>query len=446
MNIPVAHLLPFIVAAGVLTWWRPRVALFLPLVFHMSYLLRSQVGLGALQLPITLLEVLLWIAVVSAIVGYAWVDARVRGAYQDAWRALPCRALLCIIVFVAAATVSAAIAPHPRTAWGQWRSFIIEPIVYAAVLIPTFRSPSGQRRVAAALLLGGVVSAVLSLTAAAHCPLPTAYCPVTEDFGRLRGIYDVPNSLALILAPLTVFAAVIVAVPRQSGGWLVHLARWSLLLFVPTLLLTQSFGGLLAAAGATLITRFRTIPIQRRKVVLLGLLGVLLLGLGLQGVTGKLAHALAPNSPVHARLQIWSVALALIRDHPILGTGLGTFEPAYQQKLHELLVNGSRQQDSLLPPLEWLVRDPHNILLSFWLNTGLLGLLSMGGLIVVTFRRALLSTPDSLYLAAGAALLCLLLFGLVDVPYFKNDLSLLWWVFLGSAVVVVPPARKNHRV
>jgi len=186
-----------------------------------------------------------------------------------------------------------------------------------------------------------------------------------------------------------------------------------------------------------------TVALWRRWKLIVAVFSVVVItGLSIQWTTGKLTHALSATSPFHARLQIWQVSLAFIRDHPLFGTGLGTFEPTYQQKLHELLalgVGGGEwgavssllpTPDFLRPPLEWVVRDPHNVLLSFWLNTGLLGLLSMAGLVVVSLRRPYSPHPTPYSLAAQAALAAVLLFGLVDVPYFKNDLAMLWWAYL----------------
>ncbi|MDP3685433.1 MAG: O-antigen ligase family protein [bacterium] len=435
MTVSFWVLIPFLIAGVLLAFWRPRVALLLPLMFHAGYLVRSRIPLGGMELPTTLLEVLIGVAVLSSLIHW-------RSTIASTLRTFPLSLLIFGSIFVASATVSAVIAPHPRIAWGQWKALIIEPIAYAAVLLPFLRTAEGRSAVARGLLWGGIVSAGLSLAALTYCLLPTpleaglltgptAYCPFTTDFFRLRGIYDVPNSLALVLAPLTVFSTIF-ALDALSP--VRRLSRGALVLFVPTLFLTQSFAGIGSAAAITLWIFARKKFHRAIRILMLALMIVLTF----LWFTGRITHAVADNSPLRARLQIWAVSLALVRDHPILGTGLGTFEPAYQAKLGQLLtlnpelgthgfqfqVLGSRF------PLEWVVRDPHNIVLSFWLNTGLLGLLSMTGLVVLAFRRSSLPTFHFLLPAAQAALTAALLFGLVDVPYFKNDLALLWWAYI----------------
>lgn len=422
MTISLWALIPFLIATVLLASWRPRVVLLLPLVFHAGYLVRSHIPLGKVELPTTLLEILVGVAVVSGFIHW-------RSGIGSAFRTLPRPVLIAAFVFVVSATISAAIAPHPRTAWGQWKAFVIEPLAYVIVLLPLLRTAEGRIAATRALLWGGIVSAGISLLSVAACRLPPAACPLTLDFFRLRGIYDVPNSLALVLAPLAVFSTTLafdVLSPLR------RLSRSALALFVPTLFLTQSFAGIGSAAAITLWIFVRKKFHRAIRILVLALVMVLTF----LWFTGRITHAVADNSSLRARLHIWAVSLALVRDHPLLGTGLGTFEPAYQQKLAELLNHGGLEFGiwnlgfaRAASVLEWVVRDPHNIVLSFWLNTGLLGLLSMTGLVVLSFRRSLLPAPYSLFPAAQAALAVALLFGLVDTPYLKNDLALLWWTY-----------------
>ena len=90
-------------------------------------------------------------------------------------------------------------------------------------------------------------------------------------------------------------------------------------------------------------------------------------------------------------------------------------------------------------PLE-IYLYPHNIFLNFWSELGLIGLLVF---IWLWFKAGLINlinywrfkTKTSLaWLSWGlaGAWLASFVHGLVDVPYFKNDLALMFW--LGLAV------------
>ena len=81
---------------------------------------------------------------------------------------------------------------------------------------------------------------------------------------------------------------------------------------------------------------------------------------------------------------------------------------------------------------------PHNLLLAVWVELGLAGLLIFLT-ILYQFFRACFSPPHGgrgnargWGLRAGlvVALSVILIHGLVDVPYFKNDLAMLFWVIV----------------
>ncbi|HLD25813.1 MAG TPA: hypothetical protein VJC05_02120, partial [Candidatus Andersenbacteria bacterium] len=67
---------------------------------------------------------------------------------------------------------------------------------------------------------------------------------------------------------------------------------------------------------------------------------LIFLALTVLSLTGRGQYLLSPlfsDTPnsISVRGQLWSVAAELITEHPFLGIGLGQFEPAYQEKLHD---------------------------------------------------------------------------------------------------------------
>ena len=93
---------------------------------------------------------------------------------------------------------------------------------------------------------------------------------------------------------------------------------------------------------------------------------------------------------------------------------------------------------------------PHNIVLNSWSETGLLGVVAFGWIIVVGFMRTWRgwrSAPTewkAIHLGVLLALVYVVVHGLVDVPYWKNDLSLEFWSLVGlsfapAALVALTP-------
>ena len=82
---------------------------------------------------------------------------------------------------------------------------------------------------------------------------------------------------------------------------------------------------------------------------------------------------------------------------------------------------------------------PHNFILNFWSETGLFGLLTMIGLLVI-FVSGYWRVKDvgnkKMYLILLGVMLAMLVHGSVDVAYFKNDLSVWWWLVFGLGVTI----------
>ena len=117
---------------------------------------------------------------------------------------------------------------------------------------------------------------------------------------------------------------------------------------------------------------------------------------------------------------IWKGTINMLHDHPIFGAGLNGFKSLYQ----------TSYMPSQFPEA---FQYPHNILLTFWAECGILGLVAFLALIAKLFILLIknLSSKD-LFLGAGliASLVYIMVHGAVDEPYFKNDLSLEFWVLV----------------
>ncbi|HEX9503907.1 MAG TPA: hypothetical protein VF974_06345, partial [Patescibacteria group bacterium] len=78
-----------------------------------------------------------------------------------------------------------------------------------------------------------------------------------------------------------------------------------------------------------------------------------------------------------------------------------------------------------------ILNYPHNIFLNFWLELGILGLISFAWIIFLAYKQYKKSQGQNpLAVAAGVYILIMLIHGLVDAPYFKNDLALLFWFMI----------------
>ncbi|MDP8922651.1 MAG: O-antigen ligase family protein, partial [Chloroflexota bacterium] len=166
--------------------------------------------------------------------------------------------------------------------------------------------------------------------------------------------------------------------------------------------------------------------------------GVLAAGIGLTvAPVERLAGRLDPTrGTALVRVQLWQAALELIREQPLLGIGLDNFLYRYAERL---------------PPtigIEPNLSHPHNLVLQFWLQLGLLGVVALGWLLVSVVRAlwphvGKTTPPVGRVLAVGAlgSLVNFLAHGSVDNSYFLVDMAFIFW--LTAAVAGVLPSRQS---
>ncbi len=104
-----------------------------------------------------------------------------------------------------------------------------------------------------------------------------------------------------------------------------------------------------------------------------GLSGLLIFE-ALRGVLDAEVLTEAPKS-LRYRLQYWSAAWDVVRDHPLLGVGPGAFQQHYLKYKR--------------PESSEEIADPHNFVLDLWANGGSLAVLCMAIFVVLVGRRAL---------------------------------------------------------
>jgi O-antigen ligase len=372
-----------------------------------AYVVRWHIG----PLPTTVLED----AILVTIAAFA-IEAY-RGKHHIGWRSpftIPAA------LFLVAGAISVVISPEQVKGLGLYRAYLIEPIAFYFVIGHVVSDIRRAHMVLAGLAAGatiaGLANAFVILNAIRHHTLNLALPPPVV-------IYNTANAVALYLVPLIGIAASMVLYERERR------VRILSAVFLATALaatfLSLSRGGYLALAVMALILAI----VNRYRWYLLP--AVAFVGAAMSRIppiASRLAHEFNlndPNNTFLSREELWQVTLRMLRDHPILGTGMFGFAKNIQP------YRGGIYEENLI--------YPHNIALNIWTETGLLGAISFGWLLVQTFRiswRGWTSGPlpwRAIQLGIVLAMTAIVVHGMVDVPYFKNDLALEFWTFLGLA-------------
>lgn len=387
--------------------------LFVPLLAGLlpTYVIRFSI----FGVPTNLFEAGVWLAFLVTI-----CVARTRKKFLGALYQLSVTYKVGILVFILSAIISTLYSPILYSSLGILKGWVITPLLFGLLgYASTKNDSSSYKRIIHFLIYSGLVVALLGISE-------------IDGFMRIKSIYDVPNSLALFLVPIFILSLWIGIQTKNRWYQIV-----SVVLFI-AIVATQSFGAMISIIGTVGMVFLLSYGSMKSKSWALSIAIIILCGAGMFFVfSGRIEYLVSPltdpntGNSATVRMQLWDVGLRLIQKHPITGVGLGQFEPEYQAELHRLFEeqeNGGSPTSYQLQP-EYVFRDPHNWILSFWLNMGLLGLISfcyLNGLSVI----ASIQKESIEKRAIASALISIFLFGLFDTIYWKNDLSAIWWLLI----------------
>lgn len=393
----------------------PHLIALFPLLFPL-YLFRAT----AFGLPVTFTEVVLSFAALYFVFREGIWKASWWRKHPQVWKSLPL--LLFLIAGVFSVLVSPAFSffpdgtefPARLRALGILKGWILFPMLYFFMAKTYFfEKPSLIQWALRALLMSGVILSLYAL-----------YQVLTGDFitpdARASGPFESANFLSLYLAPLLLYAGFAIKNSETTEDrFFLAIAGG---LCMAALFFTFSYAAWLGVLGATALGLYLQYQKRISKWLLLGSVAVLLL-LGLSQVGSEKFQQFIDfqeRSSTTVRLQVYDISLGLLSENPLLGIGLGQYELQYQ-------LEGERLLGKI--PFESVMLHPHNIYLAFWLNMGLLGLIAF--LWMVWRALGWLAEKDKRGRQIVALMLVVILIhGLFDTPYFKNDLAFEFWLLM----------------
>lgn len=322
-----------------------------------------------------------------------------------------------LILFFAGVLVSTILSDDLRTSAGILKGWFIAPFLLFLIVKSEIKTENQIKNIFRALSFSGAAVALVSLVYFFSGRL-------TFD-GRLAAFYLSPNHLAMYLAPILILAADLVFVStnrREKTGF-----AGASVLMLAVLYLTYSFGAWIALfSAAAVLFLFGRGASKLKLAAFSALAAVILILFSFQIGGEKFQNLFSERSSLESRLMIWKAALAIGKDNPVFGVGPGMFQKYYLE-----------YQKYFPPYLEWAVPQPHNLFLAFWMQTGIAGFFGFILIVVSFFRKKIAALKQSgetafqnLNFWLILAMLVILIHGLIDTPYFKNDLSSLFWIIL----------------
>jgi O-antigen ligase len=334
-----------------------------------------------------------------------------------------------IVLFLASALLSLPATEYLRLSLRELRLLVVEPVLFWYLCRTVLRSPADGAWLVYTLLATTTVVAMVGLV---QLVVGGAVTDV-QGVRRVLGTYTSPNHFALLLGrsvPFLLALAWLFPKRRTAAGV-------GLLICLGALLATFSVGGWLATGLAILVVV--GLLGGRRPVLALADAGVILTAVVVLAVPSeRLGGRLDPRQGTSfVRVQLWQAGAELVGESPLLGIGLDNFLYRYPAKIPPNT------------PYEPNLSHPHNLVLQFWLQLGLLGLTALLWRFVQIAWRAATTAHRSVLaraLAVGAlgSMADFVAHGLVDNGYFLPDMAVVFWLTLAVAVTARHPDASDR--
>lgn len=426
-----------------LAWKRLDLAVLLIIAGTPLYLWRGDL----ISLPLTFLEIMIltgfaiWLLKGGPDFKTLFKKDKQRTAYPFRWE------IIAVLLVSFGGLMVAEISP---AALGIWKAYFFEPLLLFVLIINLFSYPAGRKKIIGALAISALaisLFAIFQQVSGLFIDNPFWQAAATR---RATSFFPYPNAVGLFLGPLILIFLGQLINYWSSRSWAWKIFYLSTILFsLAAIVAARSEGalvGLIAGLGIFAL-------LINKKIRLIAIVSGILLTLTLWFAPPlkefTLNKVLLKDLSGQIRRQQWQETSAMLKDGRLItGAGISAYQEAvapYHQDgiwiktddpdwLRNIMFTPGYREKMWQPTEIYLY--PHNIVLNFWSELGILGALLFLWIIAKAMAMAEKVSRDKndseRHLALGllGALIVLTVHGLVDVPYFKNDLAALFWIYL----------------
>jgi O-antigen ligase len=300
-----------------------------------------------------------------------------------------------------------------REGLGIIKGWFFDPILFSFVLIGKIRNQKDTESILKTFYFSSLVVSTIAFEY-------LFYGRLTFD-GRLRAFFSSPNYLAMFLAPAIFIGLYLIKNIKPEKGIKKYALPVTLIFISMIIFFTYSYAAWISIFLSLLAVGFITKKLNKKFILIL--IAIASIAFLTQLNNPKLNKISSERSSLSSRMMIWKSSALMIENNFIFGIGPGNFQNKYLE-----------YQKYFPPYLEWAVPEPHNLFLAFWLQSGLVGFIGFLFLILVWIKRVLIeikNKKNNLILAVFLGIILYTLFhGMLDTTYWKNDLALVFWIFL----------------
>ena len=449
-----------------LAWWRLDWAFLLMLASLPSYVVRFD-----FFVPVTLLELMIlicffvWLLKDTNFIDFFKGKYKLKDFKENRKRRKHYPFSFEIILLLLISYTAAAVSGFTHESLGIWKAYFFEPILVYILALNILKDKCGLRKSFWALSISMLAVSLFGF----YQKITGDFIPngfwAAEESRRITSFFGYPNAVGLYLGPLILVMIGFfghIAKPLEYLDKKVRIKLLYLLIVISfstlSLYFARSEGAIIAVTSGIVI--YGLISGKWVRLITVVLVFVTITGaffyqpvkiyaiekLSLKDLSGEI------------RKQQWRETWAMLKDgRMIMGSGLANYQdeitsyhqegiffnydkdPDFRRKI--VLFDDSFKYKYWQPTEVYLY--PHNIVLNFWVELGILGAALFIWLILKFILKSLRlmhviktkawineEKPYAVNLIKGliGAMTVIVVHGLVDVPYFKNDLSIVFWL------------------
>lgn len=415
---------------------KPKTSILAIILLLPSYLIR----LNIFNIPATFLELM----ILGVIFGFIYKTIKDRPDIRF-YNYLFINFILLII-----ALFSVKISNDTVSALGIFKAYFLEPILLFFVIINTFKTKKDINKIINVLGFSVIYLSIYAIfQKITGIGIPnTDPSWIIEKTRRVTSFFEYPNALGLFVTPIVVMflykiinainefkiyliSGYDISIFKNKKFILKNLFNISVfILGFLSLIFANSEGGIVAVFMSILLIIFIESKNKLNTFLVYCIIGISLICFPL--TTNFIKEKVFLNSfSGNIRLNMWQETINMLSNNFISGAGLSNFQekmiPFHTKKYFDLYLY------------------PHNIILNFWSEIGFFGLITFIIILIIFFRKVFKykNKDFALAVSAGLAMFSILIHGIVDVPFFKNDLSVLFWVIV-SLIIILEKVDDNE--
>jgi len=458
MNLLLAIFLVFYIFLAVrrLDW-----AVLLILVALPTYLIRFNV----FGLPLTLLEAMIlsaffvWLITKTEFKNFLQgkYDWREFKANREKRRAYPFGVEIILWLIVSFSAV--AVAGLSDSALGIWKAYFFEPVLLYILILNLFQGRKNLEKLFFALIVSAwFISGLAVIQKFTGLWIFNQFW-AEEANRRVTSVFGYPNAVGLYLAPLVLllvgffFQLFVEGIKNKKfEKWKLAIISSAVIISLLAIYFAKSKGALVGIAGGLFVFGFLA---GGKKIKLATLAVILAFAFSLVSFPALRDFSLDKtlySKSYQIRQQQWRETWKMLKDGRLVtGAGLAKYQevvaPYHQEGIflkdyrdpdwHEKTVRSAEFRAKVWQPTE-IYLYPHNLIFNFWSELGLAGVLLFVWIVAkfcwVIVRNLIHQPADEIrnFINIGllGAMVVIMVHGLVDVPYFKNDLAVMFWAII----------------